>query len=113
LQQYGLPTDGSADDADPDSDLFTNWHEWRAGTCPTNALSLLRLFRPLPGPSGVAVSWQSVNNRNYFLDRSTNLGGAPVFVPWKSNLVGQAGTTTVLDADPAIGAVLYRVGVQE
>ena len=36
---------------------------------------------------------------------------APVFVPWKSNLVGQAGPTTVVDADPAIGAVLYRVGV--
>ena len=44
LQQYGLPTDGPADSLDLDSDRFTNFQEWRAGTDPTNALSALRLL---------------------------------------------------------------------
>ena len=114
LQKYGLPTDGSADYADPDRDGLNNWQEWRAGTNPRNALSVLRLKTPVPGPSGVAVSWQSVNTRTYFLERSTNLGVAPVFLPLSSNIVGQAGTTTLTDTNAAgIGPVLYRVGVQE
>jgi hypothetical protein len=114
LQQYGLPTDGSADYADPDGDGLNNWQEWRAGTDPTNPLSVLRLMTPVPGPSGISVSWLSVDTRTYFLERSTNLIVAPAFLPFSSNIVGQAGTTTLLDTNPAgIGPVFYRVGVQE
>ena len=66
------------------------------------------------GPTGVAVSWLSVSNRTYFLERSTNLGVAQIFLPLSSNLVGQAGATTLLDTNAAgIGPVFYRVGVQE
>ena len=114
LQQYGLPTDGSADYADPDGDGLNNWQEWRAGTDPTDPLSALRLLTPVPGPSGVTVSWQSVGTRTYFLERSTNLIVAPAFLPFSSNIVGQVGSTTLLDTNAAgLGPVFYRVGVQE
>jgi len=114
LQQYGLPTDGSADYADPDGDGLNNWQEWRAGTDPTNPLSVLRLMKPVPRPSGIAVRWLSVSNRAYLLERSTNLGVAPLFLPLSSNIVGQAGSTTLLDTNVAgVGPVFYRVGVQE
>ena len=41
LQQYGLPTDGSADATDPDADGLNTWQEWRCQTDPTNALSVV------------------------------------------------------------------------
>ena len=78
-QQYGLPTDGSADYSDSDGDLLSNWQEWIAGTVPTDALSALRLLNPAKAVSGVTVSWQSVSNRTYFLERATNLGAPPPF----------------------------------
>jgi hypothetical protein len=114
LQQYGLPVDGSADYADPDGDGLNNWQEWRAGTDPTDPLSVLHLLTPVPGPSGVTVSWLSVSNRTYFLERSTNLSVAPIFLTLSSNIVGQAGSTMLTDTNAAgIGPVFYRVGVQQ
>jgi len=113
LQQYGLPIDCSVDNADPDGDQMSNWNEWRSGTDPTNALSALRLLRPMATASGFDVSWLSVTDRIYFLERSTNLGTAPAFLPWRTNVFGQVETTTVRDPDAGIGAVLYRVGVTD
>lgn len=113
LQQYGLPHDGSADLLDPDGDGMNNRQEWSAGTDPTNALSVLKLLSPVNGPGGVTVSWQSVNGRTYYLLRCTNLqaGGFSVL---RSNLTGQAPTTSFLDTNPTSpGPCFYRVAVQE
>jgi hypothetical protein len=113
LQNYGLPINGSTDNADPDRDGMNNWREWRADTVPTNASSALRMLSPTGDASGVAVSWQSVNTRAYWLGRSTNLAVQATFSIIGTNLPGQAGTTSFMDST-AVGAgpFFYRVGVQ-
>jgi hypothetical protein len=113
LQQYGLPTDGSADYTDPDNDGLNNWQEWLCGTKPTNALSALRLFPLSATQSAVTVNWKSVTNRTYFLERSTNLAAHPPFLPLATGLPGQRGTTTFTDTNaPRLGPCFYRVGIQ-
>jgi hypothetical protein len=113
LQQYGLPTDGSADFADPDGDGLNNWQEWRCGTDPADPVSALRLLAPAAStqPGGVTVSWQSVAGINYFVQRSSNLA-LPAFTALATDLLGQAGITSFTDTN-AIGAgpFFYRVGV--
>jgi hypothetical protein len=113
LQQYALPTDGSADYSDSDSDRVNNWQEWIAGTVPTDATSALRMLNPATNALGVTVTWQSVSNRTYWLERATNLGAAPPFSLLTSNIVGQAGTTSFTDTNViGTGPFFYRVGVQ-
>jgi hypothetical protein len=112
-QQYGLPTDGSADFTDPDGDGLNNFQEAITGTVPTNAASALRLLNPSNGVLGVVVSWQSVSNRTYFLERAGNLGVQSPFSLLTSNITGQAGTTSFTDTNViGPGPFFYRVGVQ-
>jgi hypothetical protein len=112
LEQFGLPTDGTADFTDPDHDGMNNWQEWICGTDPTNALSALRLLSPLAGATNVTVTWQSVVGKNYFLERATNLSASPAFTSLATNIPGQFGTTTFIDSNPApAGPFYYRVGV--
>ena len=111
LQSYGLPTDGSADYADPDHDGMNNWQEWVCGTNPTNALSVLRLLSAAPVGGNVRVSWQSVAGVDYFLERSSDLRSPFTLVA--TNLFGGAGTSTYTDTNAlAPGPFFYRVGVK-
>jgi hypothetical protein len=113
LQQYGWPTDGSADFADADADGMSNWQEWRADTIPTNALSVLRMAMVTNGTPGLRVTWQSVPTRTYWLERATNLASLPPFSGLASNIAGQLGTTTYTDTTATnSGPFFYRVGVQ-
>jgi len=132
LQQYGLPTDGSADFVDTDGDGMNNWQEWVCGTCPTNALSVLRMLSAATVGSNVSVTWQSVAGVNYVLERSSDLrlpltieptnivvsGTNTLVIPTNivivaTNVVGQACTTSYADTNATgAGPFFYRVSVK-
>jgi hypothetical protein len=114
FQQYGLSGDGSADFVDTDGDNMNNWQEWVAGTNPTNASSRLAIEPAAPsGGPGFIVRWQSVTNRLYFIQRSTNLAPPSPFSSIGSNIIGQPGLTSFSDQS-ATNPVpyFYRVGIQ-
>jgi PKD repeat protein len=113
LQQFGLPTDGSADFVDTDSDGMNNWQEWIAGTDPTNPDSVLRMFNPTVNASNIVVRWQSVSGRKYFVQRATNLAVQPSFLTVATNITASSGTNTYTDRPASVfGPNFYRVGVQ-
>ena len=89
LQSYGLPTDGTADVIDSDSDGMNTWQEWIAGTDPTNSASALRLLSPVANPPAVTLTWQSVTNRTYCLQRAANSTGQVCFTSIASNIPGR------------------------
>jgi len=113
LQSYGLPTDGTADAIDSDSDCMNTWQEWIAGTNPTNSTSALRLLSPVANLPAVTLTWQSVTNRTYCLQRAFDLTGPGGFMSIASNIPGGLSTTSFTNAD-AFGPspALYRVLVQ-
>jgi hypothetical protein len=113
LQQYGLPTDGSMDHTNLDGTGFNVYQDWVAGLNPTNPASVLVMSSAVStnSASGITVTWQSVSNRTYYLQRASDLTSS--FSTIQSNIVGQAVTTSYKDTSATNGVpYFYRVGVQ-
>lgn len=96
-----------------DGDGLSHWQEWVAGTNPTNGASVLKLANRSLSASNVTLTWNSVTNRSYSVQRASNLGAATPFSVLRTNITGLAGTTTYTDTNaPVSGPAYYRVGVQ-
>jgi hypothetical protein len=113
LQQYGLPTDGSADRLDSDSDGMNNWQEWRAGTDPTDPLSVLRITSISITGAVATLRWQGAADVTYSLECSTNTLNQPAFIPVLSNIAG-VGATIICPYTNAttLNQAYYRLQVQ-
>ncbi len=110
LQSYGLSTAASALYADSDSDRMNNWDEWRAGTDPTNAISTLRMLSVAGAVSGLTVTWASVTNRFYSLERAIDPAALPAFALAQSNIAGLPEATSWTDTNAGgAGPFYYRV----
>jgi hypothetical protein len=109
-QRYGLSLDGTIDS---DGDGMNNWQEAVAATNPTNATSLLMILSVTNSVSGLAVKWQSVIAKSYYLQRSANLASPLAFLTIRTNLQAFGSTVTSTDATATNGGpYYYRVGVQ-
>jgi hypothetical protein len=85
LQYYGLPINAATDTADPDGDGVDNYHEWLAGTNPTNPLSSPAQLTITPAgvsPSAIVLTW-STNAVGFALQSATDLASAAL---WTTNL---------------------------
>jgi|ERR1035438_9885711 hypothetical protein len=112
-QQYGLSCDGSIDS---DRTGMNNWQKWLAGLNPTNPASLFKIsaVTPAKNPARVTVTWLSVSNRTYFVQRGSALAGQPQFSLLPSNLAGNVTATSFTDTNiNSSGSYFYRVGVQQ
>ncbi len=113
-QQYGVPTDGSADYADTDGDGFLNWQESIARTDPKNPASALQMqsLSATNGPGVINITWQSVAGVSYFIQRSGDLTQPSGFSLIQDDIIGQDGSTTWQDTSATNdGPYFYRVGV--
>jgi hypothetical protein len=87
LQFYGLPINAATDTADPDGDGVDNYHEWLAGTNPTNRFSSPAQLTIVPSgvpPSAIILTW-STNAVGFTLQSATDLTSTAL---WTTNLPG-------------------------
>jgi hypothetical protein len=118
LASYGLPSNGSADYLDADSDGMNNWQEYLAGTNPTNAGSVFKITSAqVISPTQFVVRWSSVSNRLYDVLRATNLpAGTGAFAPvaGATNLTATPAVNTWTDSiSRAAAPAFYRVGAHQ
>jgi len=73
LRQYSLPTDGSADLLDTDSDGMDNRGEYESDTIPTNAESVLRFLSIGSQWGGARLDWKGGRGAWQFLEVNDDL----------------------------------------
>ncbi len=93
---------------DEDGDGMSNGNEESAGTNPLNSLSVLRIMSTSRSGSNVTVVWQSVQGKNYRVERSSTPGSDYSDI---SGVVSgsSTGTTPFVDSTGTPGPFFYRV----
>lgn len=113
LLQYQFPLNGSADTLDSDNDGLNNWQEWVAGTVPTNAQSLFKVFISSDANRHPRLWWESLPGKFYSIERSTKVSGRPAFSSIESNLPAAGLSTSFTDASATgPGPFFYRISVR-
>lgn len=93
---------------DFDGDGFSDLNEYLAGTQPTNAASLLRIENiSYLSPTDLAITWQSVSNRNYDVLMAASINA--IFLPVATNLPSTPPTNSVHLIPPMENAAFYRI----
>jgi hypothetical protein len=98
------------DDVDTDGDGQSDAAEVIAGTSKTDATSLLKIVSVQPSASGTnTITWQSVANIKYSVQKQTVPGGA-----WTtaSSVVQATGTRTSVGVQAVGGLGLYKIRVE-
>jgi hypothetical protein len=98
---------------DPDKDGLNNEQEYWAGTDPTNALSCLTLYATtnnIAADGKFVVRWQSVSNKFYAVQATTNLLVA--FTNVVTNLLATPTLNVHTDSVSGVGSRFYRVQVE-
>lgn len=98
---------------DADGDGMISWHEWIAGTSPTNATDVLEMdmeFKSVDNSS--LLLWNSVSNRTYTIWRSTDLADGFRQVSGKLQATPPVNTFNEPQM-PAGQPVFYRISVEK
>jgi hypothetical protein len=86
---------------------------YRVGIDSSSGPASLWLEVPQFVPANVMVTWTSVTNRSYVVERSTGMSAPMLFTPVATNVPGQVGTTSYIDTTTSgPGPLLYRVRVE-
>jgi hypothetical protein len=117
LRSCGFTNDfAAAEESDPDEDRMETWEEYRAGTDPTNAASVLRFHEIAPVANGIRLTWSGTTNSGvttpFLMYRATN----PLGPAWDliSDSIGRAGSglNVWTDSAPTSGMqTFYRLAV--
>jgi len=64
-------------------------------------------------PASMTLTWTSVTNCSYFVQRATNLVPLPAFSLLQTNIPGLSDKISITDTNPpASTPAFYRVGIQ-
>ena len=90
---------------DPDGDGASNWHEFIAGTSPTNALDYLKFDRATISNQACVLEFNTHIGRMYAIESLTGFPSTNTWTTVVSGIVGTGGVVPV--SDPLTGAARY------